>query len=663
MCRSFGPGLSSLIIIACIGAVIGSITSSLQDAVSSLSSVSSQFRVASAREANDAIAEAIRPNWQATRAWADLMRGGVAHATPMRETMLDYSLLEEHLALTRYPDTNLDAHLERYAPGAHNRTYAGFVGMVAVLTDTTWEAERAASLAVPPQTTCTSSWTSGFLRLPVPGPPTYIIDRNVANTSVPNQPGGTAGYSRQFHPYVPSLPPGARIINPSPIVTPPPLNCPFLMAPFWSPFASPMDPNFENFSWFGPYNPGIGWGNQFEGSVPIYDSSPARNIVGRASSAVALASITDSLMRIFEQSVMFKNAIAAVYTPNMPNPIDVATGGNCGPNPCGPNPFANLLIAQTLVPIEGLANLVTIRYTPNGFEAFAPVEAPVPPGPFECTHCITECIQSPAFCIPKGSPADVCPPDACSVQAMEALCAGAPLTIEPTPQGPSFVCSLSARMSSLADAIAAVEDAAGESCPTERLELDGESSSQLIDVTPFLTEEYGLPQLAPPGRWCVLIVLPRSNVFAATDRANRNVLVVLVVSLTGIVLGGVLLIVALWIVNHSRRLLTRERRQLDEHRVHEAVAKTKLLSHPMILVPAEVFVGLGRLVMHEKLREDLVPLLTVNSLAELNELRKTRRVIFISHQVSAAGSPRYAPCQRPVARGSPAPTGKPGLAH
>ena len=174
-------------------------------------------------------------------------------AKPTVDIMLYFKQLDAHLALTRFPFTNRDAHLIRH--DGSEREYAGFVGMVSVLTDTDWEQEKMAQQQGWPYTSCANTWTAGFLRLPVPGDPVYILDYHVPDAEYagpPNTPGGVAGMTRQMYEFVPYPPP--RIQNAIP--TPPEMDCATAMDPLWSPFASPMNPDFQNFSWMGPYNPG-----------------------------------------------------------------------------------------------------------------------------------------------------------------------------------------------------------------------------------------------------------------------------------------------------------------------------------------------------------------------------------------------------------------------
>ena len=79
----------------------------------------------------------------------------------------------------------------------------------------------------------------------------------------------------------------------------PPLPCVPAMASIMFPaLGGRLNPEFQNFAYNGPFNPGIGWGFHFEGSVPLYADAERTIIDGRASSAVSLRGISDLLKRV-----------------------------------------------------------------------------------------------------------------------------------------------------------------------------------------------------------------------------------------------------------------------------------------------------------------------------------------------------------------------------
>lgn len=326
--------------------------------------------------------------------------------------------------------------------------------------------------------------------------------------------------------------------------------------------------------------------------MPVYDDRG--RIIGRFSSSQALASITESIARILSESSMFDNGFSSVFTPD---------SDSLGP-------FGSVIIAQTNLIVSGLAMLTTVRLTDQGLEASAPVHVAAPPG-HNCLMC------------PPGLTA--CASNTCSVSALRALCPSGPLLTRQTPKGPEFTCIVELEGAlEMASAAQRVKAAVGSFCPPDRHEF--EFGSSLVDVTPFYAEEYGLPGLAPPGYWCQLTVIPRRNVYKSTDEAKDKVAIVVSVSVTGIALGVLLMLWALWLVRRAHAKLRRGRRRHEEGHVHEAISLIETLQHPMVLVPAELFVGFGELPMHDKLRDDQVgkrgrPRSAVNSCSSEATLR------------------------------------------
>jgi len=114
---SCGPGVSSIIIIISITAVIVVMLAALDDVTKSLEDVSSDYRRASAERISEEVAVTLAPDWHVTRTWLDMMNGDVPNSIPSREIIEDFTLLEAHAALTRFPFTDREAHLKRYSPG------------------------------------------------------------------------------------------------------------------------------------------------------------------------------------------------------------------------------------------------------------------------------------------------------------------------------------------------------------------------------------------------------------------------------------------------------------------------------------------------------------------------------------------------------------------
>lgn len=97
-----------------------------------------------------------------------------------------------------------------------------------------------------------------------------------------------------------------HVVIPAPVPTAgpivaklPPLPCVPAMASIMFPALSgSLMAEFHNFAYFGPFNPGVGWGFHFEGSVPLYADADRTIIDGRASAAISLRGISDLLKRV-----------------------------------------------------------------------------------------------------------------------------------------------------------------------------------------------------------------------------------------------------------------------------------------------------------------------------------------------------------------------------
>lgn len=75
------------------------------------------------------------------------------------------------------------------------------------------------------------------------------------------------------------------------IASPPVLSCAAALAPYWE---GERLSRFDQFTWFGPYDPQAGWGLHFEGGLPLIGEDG--NDVGRLTTAVSLRGLTDSLV-------------------------------------------------------------------------------------------------------------------------------------------------------------------------------------------------------------------------------------------------------------------------------------------------------------------------------------------------------------------------------
>lgn len=76
----------------------------------------------------------------------------------------------------------------------------------------------------------------------------------------------------------------------------PVLDCATTLAPYWQ---GARMRQFGEFAWFGPYDPGVGWGYHFEGNEPLIGDD-GRD-VGRCASAVSLRGLTDTLAQALQR--------------------------------------------------------------------------------------------------------------------------------------------------------------------------------------------------------------------------------------------------------------------------------------------------------------------------------------------------------------------------
>lgn len=91
-----------------------------------------------------------------------------------------------------------------------------------------------------------------------------------------------------------------------------PLDCATTMAPLWM---AERQPAFGDFAWFGPYDPGVGWGQHFEANLPLADARGES--AGRIAMAVSLRGLTALLQRqLDEGGEITRGALALLFTRN-----------------------------------------------------------------------------------------------------------------------------------------------------------------------------------------------------------------------------------------------------------------------------------------------------------------------------------------------------------
>lgn len=118
----------------------------------------------------------------------------------------------------------------------------------------------------------------------------------------------------------------------------------------------------------------------------------------------------------------------------------------------------------------------------------------------------------------------------------------------------------------------------------------------------------------------------------------------LIFSIIG-VLGGVIVIgiasFGVWWVLRTykqKKILEEEREKQYEKMIQDAILNMKGLLHPMVVIASQKFLGIKKLKSYEQLRDkgDLVILDTMES---VNEFKKDKFIIFLSHQWLGWGNP------------------------
>jgi len=175
---------------------------------------------------------------------------------------------------------------------------------------------------------------------------------------------------------------------------------------------------------------------------------------------------------------------------------------------------------------------------------------------------------------------------------------------------------------------AETKERTGETCPGA--EIDFAFEGRLFHVTPFLPEAHGLPPLSE--RWCVLITSKRGQLYTEVDEASSSMLVFGIVSSSGLILATVLITLTLFLVLRSAARVRSKTGAMQYRKVLSAEEEFAELSHPMVLVPATLLMEMSRFEQHEALRDRGGVLVTLDSLADLNEFKRNTTICFVSHQ-------------------------------
>lgn len=488
--------------IAAITAIAFMWALSLSDTQDVLEDVTLQFREGNAEYMGQEIANVMRPLFKNPRAQVDLMMldtFAFTHVTPA--TVTGATGVDAAVSYM-WPFTESELHLESVNADGSNRTYNAYIGTVMV-----WAVDAAGD---PTSSIVTCSNATFVSSIQGPGT-TYFADRQWVD--------GTGNLHRTWNSYDP-VTKATTELNLLPL-----LPCAAAMGSLWA--GQPIQSNFANYSWFGPFDPGIGFGNQLVGNVPIMNKAggnPTEQI-GRFGSAISL-------------SLAVSPVIKAV----------LARGGDVSKN------------GESML------------YTAGGVVmGLTPWEA-------------------------------------------------APLT------QPTDVAAIPTNMT-LHTALQIIKAKFGTHCPTsQQFFMDGDL---IIDLSPYKSENHGFPPLNEA--WCQLTVLPHDNIYEEIDKAESNSLWVLVVAGIAGGLAMLLLAISMLLENRAKNLLKEERVLAYQEDVVAAEETITVLTHPMVLLEANDFMAAGKLLRHEDLRAK-GSLLYVDNIDDIASLRRTKHIIFLSHQ-------------------------------
>lgn len=261
------------------------------------------FRKQQALTIDEQVATTLRPGWVEAQRLSDNMRLHNNDWPPTYDTFTN-ATARAQLLRSEWPLVDRITHMLKASSNANQIVYDNYVGQVFALTD----------VDVANKSQCNSNNVHyahmGFIR----AAPTYsgstTVDSGLylydlglnlsaapasRSLSVFDAASGTIGPQANFGPFPVQLPP---------------LSCAASMGALWG---AVQQPAYGGFAWFGPYNPQIGWGNHFEGNVPVIDRNG--KAVGRAGVALSFLSISDLLkVSISNGGTVTQGGFAMIYT-------------------------------------------------------------------------------------------------------------------------------------------------------------------------------------------------------------------------------------------------------------------------------------------------------------------------------------------------------------
>ena len=176
-------------------------------------------------------------------------------------------------------------------------------------------------------------------------------------------------------------------------------------------------------------------------------------------------------------------------------------------------------------------------------------------------------------------------------------------------------------------ALSKIENECGTVCPAHQCLIDDDDNQRLVDVTPFRTQDWGMPPLN--NNWCQIMTTPREDVFKSIDRAFITAMVVFVSAFVGFLGAVTLLVLSLALSYRTNRA---GRQEALMHRVRAAASDVMALITPMVVRSAINFLSMDTMVCMEEVR-DMGMCKVLDSLENIaNFKKKGNKIILISHQ-------------------------------
>jgi len=282
--------LSGVIVLSVITAVLSLQATAVSDSESALDTTSSAIRSEVTRMIASELASLL------SLVFIDAMKLAQLHkAHPVTSQTFEDEAQFNEFVQNLFPYVFDDAHIDSL--NGKQKYYKDYIGVVGVKANAYVNGFSADGPTFPAE--CSNTWFGSALRTQDGG--AYLSDQQFPNASLP------AGSPEIRRLRVLAPPPGSKPNAPyavGPVITPlPPLICPQAMGSIMVPVLNQqLNSDFGNFAYFGPFDPGIGWGFHFEGSVPLYADADQQNIDGRASAAVSLRGVTDLLKQMLSAS-------------------------------------------------------------------------------------------------------------------------------------------------------------------------------------------------------------------------------------------------------------------------------------------------------------------------------------------------------------------------